>query len=150
AIGPVLLVLGSLATGVSSVITIFGKLGPVITKLGPILKGIRVAIAALSGPIGIVIAIVTTLAIVIWRNWDDIKEWTINAFNTVKDFLADVWEKIKDIFFSAIDWIDEKTDGKFLEIVKIIKEYMEMVWENIKAVWDFIKDTFQNTLDFLK
>src|SRR5690606_14863529 len=36
------------------------------------------------------------------------------------------------------------------DFFNVIKEYMDMIFGNIKAVWDFIKETFNNALDFVK
>ncbi|MFE0699412.1 phage tail tape measure protein [Streptomyces sp. NPDC058872] len=43
------------------------------------------------GPIPLIIAAIVGLALLIWQNWDKIKEWTGAAFDWV-------WEKVKGVF----------------------------------------------------
>ena len=56
AIGPLLIVLGGMASGISAVIG-------VVTTVGPLLGGLGGTLALLTGPIGLVIAAVTLLAV---------------------------------------------------------------------------------------
>ncbi|MFJ8386222.1 phage tail tape measure protein [Streptomyces sp. NPDC094438] len=46
------------------------------------------------GPVPLIIAAIVGLALLIWQNWDKIKQWTGEAFQWV-------WDKIKSVF----DWL---------------------------------------------
>lgn len=98
ALGPVLMVLGSLVSMIGGIISIVAIAGP--------------AFAALAGPIGIVIGIIAALVaigIVLYKNWDTIKAKAKALFNSVKTTFSkfkqtitkpftDAWTKIKEVW----------------------------------------------------
>lgn len=132
AIGPLLIVIGMIASGISALLPVF---------------------SLLMGPVGLVIAAIAALVaigIVLWKNWDTIKEKAIEIFTAIAEFFVETFQWIKDIFQKSLDWIDEKTGGKFKSITDAIRKYMQMGLDNIKAIWDFVKNTFKNATDFLK
>ncbi|MFI6861298.1 phage tail tape measure protein [Streptomyces sp. NPDC050421] len=66
------------------------------------LQAARMAAAWLiaMGPIAIVIAAIVGLALIIWQNWDKIKEWTGAAFQWVWDKVKQVFGWLKDLFLN--------------------------------------------------
>lgn len=153
AIGPLLGWLGLLVSSVGSIVTGFGTLLPILAKLGPIFTVVRTAITALTGPIGIVIAIVIALGIVIYKNWDAIKEYTVNAFTVVKDFLSDTWTWIKDTTVSVFNGIVDFFKKWGSTILIILGGPIAILIALIVKNWDSIKDTttkvFTSIKDFL-
>lgn len=105
------LVIGGIAAAIGPLIFGIGTLMTSFTALLPIFNAIRIAMVALTGPVGIIIAIVGTLAYVIYKNWDDIKSWTISAFNAVGKFLSDFWQGTKDIFQTTVQWLNDKVNS---------------------------------------
>jgi len=75
---------------------------------------------------------------------------TIEIFTWIIDFIGNFFTRIKEIFGSGLDWIDEKTSGKFKSITDTIRHYITLASDIIEAVWTFIKNTFKNVLAFLK
>ena len=137
-IAPLLIGLGKIAFAISSLISLFGVVGP--------------AIAAIAGPIGIVIAIAAALVaagVLIYKNWDTIKAkaqelWTaikakftaikdsiVNAFKTAKNFIVSTWNGIVTTVKTAAN-----------------KVYSALTWpftkarDLIKGVFDKIKSWF--------
>lgn len=79
-LGPLLIGLGKLATGISAIINLVQVVGP--------------AIAGVAGPIGIAIAIIAALiaiGIILYKNWDTIKAKMI----ALKDALVKTWTDVK-------------------------------------------------------
>ena len=108
-LSPLLIVVGKIAFAISSIMTL-------MTTLGPILAG-------LSGPIGIVIAIIGALiavGVLLYKNWDtikakaiEVKDWVVekftalkesvvNTFNNIKDRVVSVWNAIKTAITTPI------------------------------------------------
>ena len=108
-LAPLLIVAGKIAFAISSIMTL-------MTTLGPILAG-------LSGPIGIVIAIIGALiavGVLLYKNWDtikakalEVKDWVVekftalkesvvNTFNNIKDRVVSVWNAIKTAITTPI------------------------------------------------
>ncbi|HBY19980.1 MAG: hypothetical protein A2Y24_06895 [Clostridiales bacterium GWE2_32_10] len=74
-IGPLLIIIGTLASALSNIIAIAPLVGTAFTIM--------------TGPVGIIImAIAGLIAIVVLlvKNWDTVKETTSNIFNGIKDF----------------------------------------------------------------
>lgn len=187
AVGPILLVLGTIMTFIPKLIAGFKLLG--------------IVIGAITSPIGLVVAAIIAAATLIYIYWEPIKEFFINlwesileAFSTMKENLVEGWANAKENiteawsglteFFSNLwsgiqegaanawnetietmtnfrdrtmeiignvyEWLNEKTNGTFGEVVSIIQAYLMTGWEIIKSIWTYIKNTFSNTLAFLK
>lgn len=85
----------------------FGKLKAPLQTLMPIIKNLGSKILFLArGPIGILISVVISLALIIVKNWDTI------------------WAKTKEIFGKVANWISQKWDliqAKFLIVKTIVK-----------------------------
>lgn len=81
-------------------------LGPVLVVLGTLIP----VIAAIVSPVGLVVlAIVALIAagVLLWKNWDTIKEKAVEIWGAVKTFFVDFWESIKDTFKAAIEAVVE-------------------------------------------
>jgi hypothetical protein len=101
AIGPLLLILGLMASGVSSIIGLVGIVGPII---GGLAAPIAIAIAA--------IAAIVAIGVLLYKNWDTIKEkaselWSsITAtFDNIKTAVSDKMAAMGDAVRGAIEKI---------------------------------------------
>lgn len=98
AIAPVLIILGKIAFGISSIMSLMSTLG--------------VSFTALMGPIGIAIGIIAALiaiGVLLYKNWDKIKaaasalkNWIVTTFSNLKNKVAEVFGKIKDAMLKPI------------------------------------------------
>ncbi|MEW2406470.1 phage tail tape measure protein [Streptomyces griseoviridis] len=52
------------------------------------------------GPIALIIAAIVALALIIWQNWDTIKQWTLEAFQWVWDWVKKIFGWLKDLFLN--------------------------------------------------
>lgn len=105
AIGPILLILGSIAGAIGNLMPMFTLLGGAFTAIGTFITG--TLIPALSGlwavlianPIGLIITAIAALVaafIYCWNNVDGFKEFFINAWESIKKFVGDAIETIKN------------------------------------------------------
>lgn len=102
AIGPVLVVVGKIIGVVGTIMSLVSTIGPII--------------AGLAGPIGIVVAAIAgaiAAGVLLYKNWD-----------TIKEKAAVVWEGIKNIIGSVID------------VFKSIPEKWAMIWNAVKTVFE--------------
>ena len=98
AIAPVLIILGKIAFGISSIMSLMSTLG--------------VSFTALMGPIGIAIGIIAALiaiGVLLYKNWDKIKEtagklkdWVLEKFTALKTKVAEIFNKVKDAMLKPI------------------------------------------------
>jgi len=125
----------------------------VIGTIGLLLPAIITGFTLLAGPIGLVIIAVmalVTAGVLLWRNWDSISRrfklmWQgiqINielkilrikqAFRRMADFFYEIWERIKNIFRSAIDWIEGKIQP-LIDLTGKVKGMAGNVAETVKS-----------------
>ena len=140
--GPVFLVGGKLIKGVGKVIKVFGMMKKAFGVA-------KIAIAALSGPVGIVIGVIAGLVgvgVLLYKNWDKIKEkaaalkdWVSEKWNNLKDATTEAWTNLKDGISEKWNSIKEKTS----EVVGNIKDTVSEKWNNLKEktseTWENIK-----------
>jgi hypothetical protein len=124
AIGPLLLLLGGMSSGVSVVIGVVTKLIPVITGAIGAVGGLSGAIAFITGPIGIAIAAIAAIiaiGVLLYKNWDTIKA-------KAGELGASVKAKFEDIKQSITEKINAAKDAVWSAIEKI-KSFFKFDWE---------------------
>lgn len=158
AIGPLLVVLGKMATGIGAVIKAF---------------------TAFTSPVGLAVAAIVAAVALIIANWDKIKaawestkKFLVDTWNSIKEEAEKIWTPIKEFFettLTAIKTVAETTwNGikTFLETIwKGIKTVCETIWNGIKlyyetmwkivstlftTVWNGIKTTLETVWNTLK
>lgn len=76
-----------------------------------------------------------------------------NIFEGLKKTVFAVIDGIKDSFLSFLNWLDEKTGGKFHGIIETAKGFITAFYDNMKETlggWvDGIKTVFQGLITFL-
>lgn len=101
AIGPALIILGKLSTGVSQGIAVFTKISGAITKAGGV-------IGLLSNPITLTIAAIAAMiavGVLLWKNWDTIKEKLATIWESIKTTAGRVWDGIATAIKAPINAI---------------------------------------------
>lgn len=116
------------------------KAGTGIVKLG---GGFKTALGKLGGFVGtafkfvaanpIVLGIAAAIAagVLIWQNWD-----------TIKQYAGQLWEKVKDVFGRIGSWISEKFNG--------VKDAASGLWTSIKETFGGIKDSIVGAFEGAK
>lgn len=124
AIGPVLVVLGTLASSISSLIPV---------------------IAFIASPIGIVIAALAAFvaAIVIAYNKVDwFKDFIDSAFEAIKNIIVGTFKVLADTTKSTFDFITGFIEGSMSGISKIIGDYVDAITRIFSGIIDFITGVF--------
>ncbi|HEP1482676.1 TPA: phage tail tape measure protein [Streptococcus pyogenes] len=176
-IGPVFLVIDKIITGIRMLATAFGFIRGLVTAFktaGTALAGFKAVVAALGGPITLIIAGIMALVGVLtylwttnegFRNavtgiWEAIKQ----VFSTAWEFIQSVWSAASE-FFSGI-WeqiISTATPmweefvnsmGPLVEGVKnlwnSVVDFFVVLGEQIKPIWEDIKQFFSDTWGIIK
>jgi len=160
ALGPVLVVIGSLIKNVGLIAGVFSKASIAIGEAGGIIE-------VLTGPIGITIAAIAglvTVGVLLYKNWDTIKAkaqelWqSINkAFPGLKTTITKAWDAVKtatktiETVFSEV-WTGIKTSVNdawgyigptITNGINKIAAFWKEIWPELKQlfveVWDVIK-----------
>lgn len=143
-----------------TIATTIGVLAGAFMALAPLIAGIQAALpvlgtifTALTGPIGLVIAAIAAviaIGVLLYQNWETISAKGKEIFTSLLNFLKDTWSFITNLIDQALDWIDQKTNGKFSSITNTIRNFMSLASDVLSRGWQFIKDTFSNALKFAK
>lgn len=118
AIGPVITIAGTFIGALSSIISVGGT---VVSAIGSI-------VAVLGGPLTAAIAAAVAAGVLIYKNWDTIKEKAGQLFTTIKEKFDSIKKSISDTFDS-------------------VKKTVSDTWENIKKT---ISDAIEKIKGFLK
>lgn len=120
AIGPVLLIVGKIASGIHGLISTFNKLKTSIsliksgmTLLGTSIGGITAPIIAIVAVIGVLIAAFVTL----WKNNEEFRN------NVIK-----IWKGIQESISGFVDGIKQRFD--------VLKTNMSSLVEGLKIIWN--------------
>lgn len=161
ALGPLLLIIGQ-------IISVVGTL----TSFLPVLGG---AFTLLTGPIGLVVAAVAgaiAIGVALWKNWDEVKAFITNIWNSIADtaksiwtgitsFLGNTWNTIQGVattvwtaisnFFSTT-WNTTKSIAT--TVWNSIASTLSGIWNNINntasAIWNSIKNTITSLFNSAK
>lgn len=150
ALGPVLIVIGSLISTLANLITVIKGVSSALTLLSanPWVVAIAAAVALLVG-----------LTVLIVKNWEPIKDFFSRLWDEIKKTFVDTWNVIKDFFDRLWTWL---TDFfmKWAEVIAILNPFIGVPlliikhWEAVKnffkGLWDQVIGYFQNAWDRIK
>lgn len=112
------------------------------TPVGEMMTGIK---GIVQGGLGFISGLLT-------GDLEKMKESVIQMLTGVKTFVFGIWDWFKLGLTSLLDWLDEKTNGRFHEIIELAKTYVNDVIEGAKQIFggliDFLTGVF--TLDWKK
>lgn len=140
--GPLLIGIGKVATGISSVIGVAGKLTSGIGGLIGIIGGLSPTFLIVAG----VIAIVVAAGVLLYKNWDKIKEFAGN----LKDTVVEKWTALKDGVANKVEEIKQGASEKWESIKQATLEKTEEIRSGVKEKYEQIKETMGTVMDAAK
>lgn len=122
ALGPVLIFVGKICKGISSIISLVGTIGPSLSSLNsfisPIISGIGSALSGLFGLImanpvvAVIVGIVAVIA-VLWAKCEWFRDGVTNLINQVRDLFVNGWNSFKQAWNDGIANLKNKIDTFF-------------------------------------
>lgn len=147
---------GTTKTIILTILGLVAALSPVlslISTLITVLPTLKLAFAALSGPVGIVIAAVTALVtagIALYKNWDTIKAKAKELWSS----LTATFENIRKTIVDKVTNIWSKVTGTFENIKSGIISKINYLWGSVTTTFDRIKTAIVSPIekarDFVK
>ena len=146
-IAPLLITIGKIATGIGSIINLINLVGPAIGALS----------AGSLLPIIAVIGLVVAAGVLLYKNWDKIKETAINVaaavtekWNALKTSVSDIFNSIKTTASTVWNTIKNNTVGKVADMVSGVKNKIIDMRDWITGRWDYIKTATGKAWDAIK
>ena len=142
-----LAIISGLSTAVGVITGIFAAFkagGGLVGILGLLGKGIGGVVAMLGGPWAIAIGLAVTAGVLLWKNWDTVKE----KAGQLKDWVSDKWTNIKDKTSETWTNVKDKIKTESEESRKRASDNVETLRRNASTAWDGVKkktsDTWSN------
>lgn len=134
ALGPVLVVIGKVTTGIGTMVSAVGKIGKAMKGVSSI-GGFLAKLVGPGGWIALIIAAVVLIGVMVWKNWDKIKP----IFEQVKTAIQPIIETIKEVAMS----IFTSLQPAFEKIGNIISQNIGPITEQFKALLNSFMPVFQ-------
>lgn len=144
--GPLLIGIGKVTTGIGSIIGVAGKLssgiGSVIEVTGKLKSGIGGLIGKIGGlsPTFLIVAgaigAVVTAGVLLYQNWDKIKEFAGN----LKDAVVEKWTELKEGATNKAKEIEQGVSQKFQSMKQAAHDKTEEMKQGLKEKYQQIKD----------
>ncbi len=142
-----------ITTFVSGLVDMIAKMGGIIGIVGKIGKLIGTVLNPWTLALGAIIAV----GILVYKNWDTIKEKATAIWGAIKDwfdsvtkkigeFFSRLWSGISDTFKSVGSWFKQK----FTSASEGIKNAFSGIGNFFSGVWDGIKNTFSHVADWFR
>lgn len=135
AVAPLLIGIGKVVTTVGKIISIGGKLMTVLSAMNPVVLIIAAAIAA-----------VIAIGVLLYKNWDTIKEKAVEVWQWVVERWNALKEGVVNTVTALRDWLTTTWDN----IKTTVTTTVENIKERIVTLWDTIKSTVSSKIDALK
>lgn len=146
------------------VVAIVAVLAPLITTIGKLTTGIGALLTVMNPTtllIAAIAAAVIALAVVIVKNWDKIKEWTIKTWNSIKDSVSKAWKGIQNTCTTAWNNIKNTVTSAASNIANAVNSRWQTLKSNTASAFssmasaatsafDRIKSTVSSIVDKLK
>lgn len=134
ALGPALVVIGKVTTGIGTMVSAVGKIGKAMKGVSSI-GGFLAKLVGPGGWIALIIAAVVLIGVMVWKNWDKIKP----IFEQVKTAIQPIIETIKEVAMS----IFTSLQPAFEKIGNIISQNIGPITEQFKALLNSFMPVFQ-------
>lgn len=141
AIGPVILIIGALMSSIGAIITQAPLIAAGFMAIIPAIKGAAAAfmsLTAAAAPWLIIAAMVAAIAIILVKNWDDIKAAAQDMANGVKDAFDELKGKLQEA--------KSTVQNGLADIIQKFRELPHKIIQALKEAAQSIKQEFQEMI----
>lgn len=141
AIGPVILIIGALMSSIGAITTQAPLIAAGFMAIIPAIKGAAAAfmsLTAAAAPWLIIAAMVAAIAIILVKNWDDIKAAAQDMANGVKDAFDELKDKLQEA--------KSTVQNGLADIIQKFRELPHKIIQALKEAAQSIKQEFQEMI----
>lgn len=136
----------AVGTAIETFVGFLGGLAAIITGAGGVTGAIGSLVAILGGPITIAIAAAIAVGVLLYKNWDEIKETAAN----LGKWTGEKWDDIKKATGDAWDNVRKATSDKWNEAKKSVSDTADSIGSKVSTKWNEIKSGTGNAWDNVK
>lgn len=140
--GPLLVGIGKVNTGIGSIIDVTGKLTSGIGGLIGNIGGLSPTFLIVAGAIAAAVA----AGVLLYQNWDKIKEFAGN----LKDAVVEKWTALKDGIVNKVEEIKQGASEKWESIKQATNEKVEAIKNGVKEKYEQVKETMGTVMEAAK
>lgn len=143
------IIVGSFATAIGIVTGAITAFNGVAKVCSGVVSAMQTAFALLTSPIGIVIAIigaVIAIGILLWKNWDTIKQAAVDLWEKV----VSVFEDIKNAISDKIDAAKEALSDTWDTITDTASRVVTGIKDTVTEKFEEVKDGISNAIEYAK
>lgn len=171
--------LAGMITGAISTISSYATgLIALMTGSGGILGGLEAIVTAMGGPVAIAIATVIAAGVLLWQNWDAVKnaalalkDWVVektialkdgavsafetlrtnvgNAMNTITTSVKTKWDIIKNKFSEFSQWLQNVFKTDWSKSFGTLGTVLNIFLGTVQRIWENIKRVFNGIVEFI-
>lgn len=153
-LGPLLVIVG---TFIEKIGIITQALAPLGAKVGWLMGEVATFFGISVGWVAVAVAAIVALGVIIYKNWDSIKEWTLNLIDTItekfqvfKQWFINLWNSIKDTIISIVQRIQNawQTSMNYIKgniispLVNFFSGVFNGIWNVVSGIINKIKNAF--------
>lgn len=131
-----------------------GGLGGLLSAVGSAIGGI---VAILGGPVTIAIGVAVAAGVLLWKNWDKIKEvagklggWISEKWSDIKTATSETWGKVTEWTSKTWNGAKDKVTTKAKEIASGVQEKWNDVKRSTSEKWDEVKNKVSSAAESAK
>lgn len=130
-VGPLLLIIGKVVTLVSKVMNVIKILKPAIAALNAVMS---------ANPIGLIITAIGLLVAAFVYLW--------NHCEGFRNFFIDMWEGLKNVVKTVVDWIKENWKTMLLFLINPLAGIFKYCYDHFEGFRDFVDNIVQSVKAF--
>lgn len=136
----------AVGTAIEIFVGFLGGLAAIITGAGGVTGAIGSLIAILGGPITLAIGAAVAIGVLLWKNWDTIKE----AAGKLGKWIGEKWDGIKKATGDAWDNVKKWTSEKWNAAKKSVHDVADSIGTKVSTKWEEIKKGTGDAWDNVK
>ncbi|MCH1723357.1 transglycosylase SLT domain-containing protein [Lactococcus formosensis] len=134
----------AVANAIEFMVGIFTAFTAIISGAGGVMGALGSLVAILGGPITIAIGVAVAAGVLLYKNWDEIKE----AASKLGQWISDKWNDLSKATSEAWDNVKKWTSEKWNNAKKAVSDTADSIGSKVSTKWDEIKkgtsDTWEN------
>lgn len=134
--------LAAVATAIGIISGAIMALAPIVITVMSFLEVSALVAAGIVAIVPIIIAAIVALGFAIYKNWDDIKNWTMETWNSIKEYLIELWDGIVQSSSEAWNSFLETMHAFFDPIGQFFSDLWTSIGEICSSTWNSIVEFF--------